>query len=44
VDRFLPAGNHAYDFDGGRMASRVYMMKLQAQGKADVVRMITLLK
>ena len=44
VDRYLPAGNHAYDFDGGRLASGVYMMKLRAQGQADVVRMITLLK
>jgi pregnancy-associated plasma protein-A/type IX secretion system substrate protein len=44
VDHYLPAGNHTYDIDGSKMASGVYMMKLQAQGQADVVRMITLLK
>jgi len=44
VDRYLSAGNHSYDFDGGRLASGVYLMKLQAQGQADMVRMLTLLK
>ena len=44
VDRYLSAGNHSYDFDGARLASGVYMMKLQAQGQADMVRMLTLLK
>jgi hypothetical protein len=44
VDRYLPAGNHSYDFDGARLASGVYLMKLQAQGQADMVKMLTLLK
>ena len=44
VDRALPAGNQAFDFDGSRLASGVYMMRLQTRGQADVIRMMTLLK
>jgi hypothetical protein len=44
VDRYLPAGNHSFDFDGAKLASGVYWMRLQVNGQADEVKRLSLLK
>jgi hypothetical protein len=44
VDGSLPAGKHSVDFDGGKLASGVYMMRLQMPGGAEVTKRMTLLK
>ncbi|HET9950644.1 MAG TPA: M43 family zinc metalloprotease [Candidatus Eisenbacteria bacterium] len=44
VDGRLPAGNHSVDFDGGKLASGVYMMRLQHGDGTEVVKRMTLLK
>jgi hypothetical protein len=43
VDRRLPAGNHTFDFDGARLSSGIYYMRLQADGK-EITRRLSLLK
>jgi hypothetical protein len=43
VDRVLSAGNHSYDFDGAKLASGVYWMRLQAEDRQEVKR-LSLLK
>ncbi len=43
VDRVLQAGNHSYDFDGAKLASGVYWMRLQAGDQKEVKR-LSLLK
>ena len=44
VDRYLTAGNHSFDFDGAKMASGVYWMRLQINGQASEVKRLSLLK
>jgi len=44
VDGRLPAGNHSVDFDGAKLASGVYMMRLQHDDGTEVVKRMTLLK
>src|SRR6185503_1541333 len=44
VDAKLPAGNHEYDFDAGKLASGVYLMVLKAEGRPQEVRRLSLLK
>jgi hypothetical protein len=44
VDRHLAAGNHSFDFDGAKMASGVYWMRLQVNGQTEDVKRLSLLK
>jgi hypothetical protein len=44
VDGRLPAGTHSIDFDGAKLASGVYMMRLQQSDGTEVVKRMTLLK
>jgi hypothetical protein len=44
VDRNLPAGNHQYEFDAGKLPSGVYLMALRADGRPREVRRLSLLK
>jgi len=44
VNGHLSAGSHSVDFDGGRLASGVYMMRLQMPGGTEVTKRMTLLK
>ena len=44
VDRRLPAGNHEYDFDAGKLSSGVYLMVLKSEGRPQEVRRLSLLK
>jgi len=44
VDAKLPAGNHEYEFDAGKLASGVYLMVLKAEGRPREVRRLSLLK
>ena len=44
VDAKLPAGNHTYEFDAGKLASGVYLMVLKAEGRPQEVRRLSLLK
>jgi hypothetical protein len=42
VDKRLPAGNHIFTFDGGHMASGVYLYSINAGMYSDVKRMVIL--
>lgn len=43
VDRDLAAGNHTFEFNGDRLSSGIYFMKLEADGQTQV-RRLSLLK
>ena len=44
VNGRVNAGNHTVEFNGDKLPSGVYMMRLQMPGGAEVNRRITLLK
>ena len=44
VDGRMSAGNHTVEFNGDKLPSGVYMMRLQTPGGAEMNRRITLLK
>ena len=44
VDGRMSAGNHSVDFDGGKLSSGIYMMRLTQENGAEVVKRMTLLK
>jgi hypothetical protein len=44
VDGRMPAGSHSVDFDGAKLASGVYMMRLTMPEGAEVTKRMTLLK
>ena len=44
VDGRLPAGSHSVDFDGAKLSSGVYMMRLQHGDGTETVKRMTLLK
>jgi flagellar hook assembly protein FlgD len=43
VDRELPRGAHSFTFDGDRLGSGIYLMRLEADGQ-QVVKRLSLLK
>ncbi|MEK7314641.1 MAG: M43 family zinc metalloprotease, partial [Candidatus Eisenbacteria bacterium] len=44
VNGRMNAGNHTVEFNGDKLASGVYMMRLQREGDAEINKRITLLK
>jgi hypothetical protein len=44
VNGRLSAGNHQVDFDGDRLASGVYMLRLQLPDGVEMTRRVTLMK